>query len=132
MDIACKRPVLGPVPQGYHHVLPRRDLEGVKYAETPLKNGSLPNDWVGKCWVIITSSIHDDLYLKLSHVQRGIIPELLQEIRTALLVTAAETVETLRVELYSATMKECSCDLQAYIAFILQRVNKLHFGRKST
>ena len=32
-----------------------------------------PQDWVGKCWLIITSSLHDDLYRKVSHVNRGSI-----------------------------------------------------------
>jgi hypothetical protein len=90
------------------------------------KKGQHSIDWVAKCWMLITSAIHDDLFVKLKHVPRGNIPLLLQEIRTALMVDSVEDPSTLRVELYSSSMqKDCGSDLQSYISYIKTRVNKL-------
>ena len=89
--------------------------------------GDLKLDWVGRCWLIITSAIHDDLIMKLSHVEDGKLGSLIQEIRSALLVNIAEDVQPLRLELYAATMQACNSDLQSYISFIIQRKEKLSF-----
>src|SRR5687767_8412923 len=57
-----------------------------------------PFDWVAKCWNLLTSTLHDDLLVKLRHVPRGAIPSLVQEIRTALTVENAEDLQSLRIE----------------------------------
>ena len=88
-------------------------------------------NWVGKCWLTITGALHDDLLVKVAHVQRGHIHSLLAEINAALLVNSAEDVQPLRLELYGATMqKDCNSDLQTYIAYLLQRSKKLAFHHK--
>jgi len=89
--------------------------------------GEVKHDWVGKCWIIITSSLHDELFLKTAHVRSGHIAGLLKEIRAALLVNIAEDIQPLRLELYSATMQANGNDLQAYISFLIQRRNRLLF-----
>ena len=35
--------------------------------------------WVQKCWLIITTSLHDEVYLKVQHIKRGMIASLLNE-----------------------------------------------------
>ncbi len=88
-------------------------------------------NWVGKCWITITGSLHDDLLIKVAHVSRGHIKTLLAEISAALLVSSAEDVQPLRLELYGATMqKEGECNLQTFIAYLLQRTKKLAFHKK--
>ena len=85
-------------------------------------------DPIGKCWTIITSSLHDDLFLKLVHVEPGKIATLMAEIRSALMVNMAEDVQPIRLELYSANMqRDCNNDLQSFIAYIIQRRDKLQF-----
>ena len=32
-----------------------------------------PDDWVGKCWLIITTSLDNEVYRKVSHVRKGAI-----------------------------------------------------------
>src|SRR4029078_2294099 len=61
--------------------------------------------WVSKCWLIITSSLHDDLLLKLT-VKRGMIQSLMAEINAALQINSAEEIQPLRPELYGATMQK--------------------------
>jgi len=86
------------------------------------------SDWVGRCWMIITSSLHDELYTRVSHVQRGQIPGLLKEIAHALVVNTAEDVQPLRLQVYGGTMqKDADNDLQKWIAFLTERANKLEF-----
>lgn len=82
--------------------------------------------WVTQCWMIITSSIHDDLYKRVAHVPRGRIKSLLDEISHALLVTMpGMSVVNLRDELYSASMlKNCNCDLQLWVSFVTERFAK--------
>jgi len=81
--------------------------------------------WVSKCWLIITSSLHDDLLLKLT-VKRGLIQSLMAEINAALQINSAEEIQPLRLELYGATMqKDGNADLQTYIAYLMQRQKKL-------
>jgi len=36
--------------------------------------------WVNKCWLTITAALHDDLLVKVAHVERGNIPGLLAEL----------------------------------------------------
>ena len=89
-------------------------LAGMK-AATEEKDFAKRDCWVSKCWLIITSSLHDDLLLKLT-VKRGLIQSLLAEINAALLINNAEEVQPLRLELYGATMvKDGNSDLQSYI-----------------
>src|SRR5689334_18467396 len=59
------------------------------------------SEWVSKCWLIITSSLHDDLLLKLT-TKRGCIASLMTEIAAALLINNAEEIQPLRLELYGA------------------------------
>ena len=88
-------------------------------------------DWVGKCWTIITTSLHDEVYVKVTHVSRGLIKSLLSEISHAMVVNNLEEVQPLRLELYGATMqKDCGSDLQCWINYILERASKLHFLKK--
>jgi transposase InsO family protein len=88
-------------------------------------------DWVGKCWNIITSSIHDEVYRRVNHVPRGLIQSLLTEISHALVVNNLEEVSPLRLELYGGSMqKDCGCDLQLWINFIVERAEKLSFLKK--
>jgi len=83
-------------------------------------------NWVGKCWLAITGTLHDDLLNKVAHVQRGHIHALLKEINAALTVNSAEEIQPLRLELYGASMqKDCNSDLQTFIAYLLQRQKKL-------
>ena len=90
-----------------------------------------PQDWVGKCWLIITSSLHDDVYRKVSHVPRGHIKSLLEEINHTLVLNQADAVQPLRLEMYGATMaKDCGSDLQTWISYLQERANKLRFLKK--
>jgi hypothetical protein len=83
-------------------------------------------NWVGRCWLTITGSLHDELLNKVAHVTRGHIHSLLVEINAALTVNSAEEIQPLRLELYGVTMqKDCSSDLQTYIAYLMQRQKKL-------
>ena len=66
-----------------------------------------PPDWVGKCWMVITASLHDDVYRKVNHVRRGAVATLLTEIQHALVVNNLEEVQPLRLELYGADAKGC-------------------------
>ena len=89
------------------------------------------NMWVFRCWMIITASLHDDIYRKVSHVKRGMVVALLDEINHALVLTSAEEVKTIRLELYGSSMvKSCSSDLQAWINFVKERSAKLAFMGK--
>ncbi len=89
--------------------------------------GEEKTDWVGKSWLLITSSLHDELFMKVSHVEHGLIASLLGEIRESLLVNIAEDVQPLRLELYGATMANTGSDLQSFISFIVTRKDKLSF-----
>lgn len=84
-------------------------------------------DWVNKMWMIVTHSLHDDLYKKVAHVQRGMLPVLLKEISHALVVSNAEDVPVLRLELYGGSMQQQGSDLQAWINFLVERAQKLNF-----
>jgi histone deacetylase 1/2 len=85
-------------------------------------------DTIGRCWTLICNSLHDELFLKLVHVKHGHIQTLMAEIRSALLVNIVEDIQPLRLELYAASMqRDCNNDLQSYIAYIIQRRDKLLF-----
>jgi hypothetical protein len=99
--------------------------------ELPEQKEKYLYDWVGKCWTILTSSLHDDVYRKVNHVSRGLLQSLLREISHALVVNNLEEVSPLRLELYGATMqKDCGCDLQTWVNFIVERAGKLNFLKK--
>jgi hypothetical protein len=85
------------------------------------------NDVIGKCWIVLTSNLSDELFLKVAHVQKGHIASLIAEIRSSLAVGSAEDLQPLRVELYSANMRDCNNDLQSYISYIITRKDKLAF-----
>ena len=34
------------------------------------KKDPRPTDWVGKCWLIITLALHDELFMKVAHVEQ--------------------------------------------------------------
>ena len=92
------------------------------------KKDDSTRDVIGKSWTIITASLHDDLFLKLIHVPSGHIATLMSEIRAALLVNIADDIQPLRLELYGASMqRDCNNDLQTFIAFIIQKRDKLLF-----
>lgn len=52
-------------------------------------------DWI--IWLRVTRSLHDDLYRKVSHVKRGMLPQLLSEI--------SQEVPVLRLEFYRGSMQ---------------------------
>jgi hypothetical protein len=65
--------------------------------------------WVAKCWTIVTASLHDDIYRKVSHSPRGLLQSLLKEISHALVVNNMEEVAPLRLELYQGNMLATIC-----------------------
>ena len=65
-------------------------------------------EWVGKCWTILTSSLHDELYRRVNHTPRGFIKSLLNEISHAL-VNNFEDVAPLRLELYGKNIMALQC-----------------------
>ena len=90
--------------------------------------------------------------LKVSHVEKGMIASLKNEIKASLAVSTLEDVQPLRVDLYSANEYSCwrlrdrafrknlftrgslkapNCggDLQSYISYIISRKDKLAFLR---
>ena len=86
--------------------------------------------WVAKCWEVITKSLHDDILLKVAHVERGHLHSLLTEIAASLTVYTFDEVNPLRLELYGCTMAKCGCDLASYIAYMQTRQRKLTFLKK--
>ena len=88
------------------------------------------NEWVTQCWVTITKSLHDDILMKVAHVERGQIESLLKNIAAALVVDTMDEVGPLRLELYGATMqKDCNSDLQTFISYLTLRQRKLTFHK---
>jgi len=91
------------------------------------------NSWVSTCWLILTKSLHDDILLKVAHVERGHIETLLKEIAASLVVHTLDEVGPLRLELYAASMlKNGNSDLQAYIAYLQMRQRKLALKKPVT
>jgi len=103
------------------------EIDDAKCDEIMGENDNVGNDNVSKCWTIITESIHDELMYKLGHIQYGHLHTLIEELRAALMVNMGEDLQPVRVELYSASMSACGCDLQAYISYISKRRDKLKF-----
>src|SRR4051794_27428702 len=58
----------------------KKALASLEEAEEKSGNNVAPFLWVGKCWSIITTSLHDDLYRKLNSVPRGLVATMLKEI----------------------------------------------------
>ena len=71
---------------------------------------------VNKDEKIKMAASHDELFMKVAHVPHGHIASLIEELRSALLVSGTEDVQSLRHELYSATMMTCGGDLQSFIS----------------
>ena len=89
------------------------------------EKGGLP-PWVQRCWILITSSLHDEIYLKVQHIKRGLIQSLLSEIHKCVLLGATEEIVPTRINLYGATMdKEGAGDLQTFISYLKTKQNKL-------
>lgn len=57
--------------------------------------------------------MHDELYKKVNHIQRGMLPELLAEISHALVVSNLDEVPALRLELYGASMATTASTFKA-------------------
>ena len=87
--------------------------------------------WVTTCWSSITKSLHEEIMIKVSHVERGHIASLLKEIASALTVYNTDEVGILRLELFGATMEKCNSDLQSFISYIQLRQRKLKFLKKA-
>ena len=85
------------------------------------------DDWVGKCWMLISKSLHNELFVKVAHVQAGNIPALLDEIRMSLLINMTSDAQAIKMELYSCTMASCGNDLQTFIANLKQKQARLTF-----
>ena len=98
-----------------------------KQSRTTDYKGDILTDWVGKCWSIITLSLHDELFVKLTQVPPGQIETLLSEIQGALLIDAGSEIFTIRFNLYAASMNKCDNDLQTYIANVCSNRDKLIF-----
>ena len=82
--------------------------------------------WVQKCWLIITTSLHDEVYLKVQHIKRGLIASLLSEIHKCVLLGSTEEIVPTRISLYAATMdREGRGDLQTFISYLKTKQNKL-------
>lgn len=85
-------------------------------------------DKIGKCFIIITSLLSDEIFVKVAHIEKGKLASLIAEIRATLAVNSVEDINPLRVELYSASMaRDCQNDLQTYISYIISRKDKLAF-----
>ena len=54
--------------------------------------------WVTTCWNTITKSLHDEILLKVAHVERGHIETLLKEIASSLTVFTQDEVSPLRLD----------------------------------
>lgn len=92
-----------------------------------VEKGESKHDWVSKCWTLLIGSIHDEVLMKVSHIEHGHIASLLAEVRATLLINSVEDVQSLRVELCATTMEKCGNDLQTYISTIIQQRDKLAF-----
>src|SRR6478672_7585225 len=68
-------------------------------AVNAFERGDTKIDWVGKCWLLLINSLHDDLFLRVAHVEQGCIASFLTEIRAALLVNTPHEIQPLRIEL---------------------------------
>jgi len=66
-------------------------------------------DWVGKCWMSITGSLHDELFLKVIRRTRN---DRHLNVRDPC-YTTGQDVHPLRIELYSSMIKDGNNDLQS-------------------
>ena len=80
-------------------LLERKDKDKDKDKDKSGKKDKEQDDWVGKCWMLISRSLHNELFVKVAHVQAGNIPALLEEIRMALLVNMTTDEQTTKLEL---------------------------------
>ena len=87
--------------------------------------------WVTKCWTTITKSLHEEILLKVAHIERGLIESLLGEIASSLTVYTRDEAGPIKLELYAATMEKCNSDLQTFIAYMQVRQRKLVFLKKA-
>ena len=110
------------LPRSRKYKIHKEDAKADDYA----KHG-----WVTTCWNTITKSLHDEILLKVAHVERGHIETLLKEIASSLTVFTQDEVSPLRLEIYGATMEKCGSDLQSFIAYIQTRQRKLVFLKKA-
>jgi hypothetical protein len=67
------------------------------------KDPSKREDWITRVWVILSTSLHDDLLLRVVHIEPGLVHSLIREVETALQVHEPNEAQTLRIELYSAS-----------------------------
>jgi hypothetical protein len=58
----------------------------ITVVEDPTAERKAKDEWLTKCWNIVTNAIHDDVYRKVNHVFRGLLATLLNEISHALVV----------------------------------------------
>ena len=65
--------------------------------------------------MMLTNSLHDDLFMKIAHVEPGHIQTALIEIQQSLMVNSAEDIQSLRAEVDAATMTTNGSDLQTNI-----------------
>lgn len=96
-------------------------LEGGDKAERKLY------DWLNKIWLIVTRSLHDDLYRRVNHVQRGMLPNLLAEISHALVVSTLDDVPVLRLELYQAICRPQEAICKAGSTMLWSALTSFHF-----
>ena len=101
------------------------------HSESKSSTESAQHGWVTTCWSAITKSLHDEIMIKVAHVERGHIASLLKEIASALTVYNTDEVGILRLELFGATMEKCNSDLQSFISYLQLRQRKLKFLKKS-
>jgi hypothetical protein len=96
------------------------------------KDPSKREDWITRVWVILSTSLHDDLLLRVVHIEPGLVHSLIREVETALQVHEPNEAQTLRIELYSASMvKDAESDLQLYVSYIQQKQRRLHLYDKA-
>jgi hypothetical protein len=69
----------------------------IAVVEDPAAERKAKDEWLTKCWNIVTNSIHDDVYRRVNHVSRGLLQSLLTEISHALVVNNLEEIPALRL-----------------------------------
>ena len=110
----------------------RRDIFTVTDAQcvdnvSAVEKNESKHDWVAKSWTILINSLHDEIFMKIAHVEHGHITSLWGEIRATLHICSVEDAQSLRVELYGTSMAKCGNDLQMFISTIIQKRDKLTF-----
>lgn len=92
--------------------------------------GGIYPEWITTCWLLIISSLSDELIQQVRHVNRGAIPEILKEIQNAMCLDLTYDEQTLMQELFSATMPNTGNDLQSFIAYIKSKRDKVRYLEK--